>query len=41
MQVQIGPNKKISLFWVKGLKILGGVGTHIFKKKYGKYIILW
>ena len=24
------PNKKISVFGVKGLKILGRVGTHIF-----------
>ena len=24
------PNKKISVFWVTGLKILGRVGTHIF-----------
>ena len=30
-------NKKISVFWVKGLKILGRVGTHILfflEKKY-------
>ena len=33
----IMPNKKISVFRVTGLKILGGLGTHIFffwKKKY-------
>ena len=26
-------NKKISVFWVTGVKILGRVGTHIFFKK--------
>ena len=26
----VRPNKKISVFWVTGLKILGRVGTHIF-----------
>ena len=32
----MGPNKKISVFRVMGLKILGRVGTHIFfsGKKY-------
>ena len=32
----LGPNKKISVFQVAGLKTLGRVGTHIFEK----YIIL-
>ena len=27
---EVRPNKKISVFQVMGLKILGGVGTHIF-----------
>ena len=27
---QIRPNKKTSVFWVTGLKILGRLGTHIF-----------
>ena len=27
--INIRPNKKISVFWVKGLKILGRVGTNI------------
>ena len=26
----IRPNKKICMFWVMGLKILGWIGTHIF-----------
>ena len=30
------PNKKISVFRVMGLKILGRIGTHIFKKKFWK-----
>ena len=31
------PNKKISVFWVSGLKFLGRVGTHIFfLKKFWK-----
>ena len=41
--VFVEPNKKISVFWVTGLKILGRVGTHIFFKKKNsekKYIIL-
>ena len=28
--VNIEPDKKISVFWVTGLKILGWVGTHFF-----------
>ena len=28
--VFIRPNKKINVFWVTGLKILGRVGTNIF-----------
>ena len=35
----IRPNKIISVFWVKGLKILGSVVTHIFFFS-GKNIIL-
>ena len=35
---QIGPNKKISVFRVMGLKILGRVGTHIFSRK--KYMFM-
>ena len=34
---ELRPNRKISVFWVTGLKILGWVGTHILKK----YIILF
>ena len=30
VKCQIRPNKKISMFRVTGLKILGRVGTHIF-----------
>ena len=30
VKLQAKPNKKISVFWVTGLKILGRVGTHIF-----------
>ena len=26
----VRPNKKISVFWVKGMKILGRLGRHIF-----------
>ena len=34
------PNKKIVVFWVTGLKILGRVvGTHIFSRKPGKKIL--
>ena len=29
---QIKKNKCVSVFWVTGLKILGRVVTHIFKK---------
>ena len=41
--VRFRPNKKISVFWVMGLKILGRVGTLIFLNHYlflEKYIIL-
>ena len=41
--VCLRPNKKTSVFWVTGLKILGRVGTNIFFLKYffaGKNIIL-
>ena len=27
---QVRPNKKISVFWIMGLKTLGKVGTHNF-----------
>ena len=38
----VRPNKKISVFWVTGLKILGRVDTHFFKLFFilEKYIIL-
>ena len=39
----IRPNKKINVFWVTGLQILGRVGTHIFFYHFffwKKYIIL-
>ena len=28
--VSFRPNKKISVFWVTGMEIIGRVGTHIF-----------
>ena len=36
LQIALRPNKKISVFWVTGLKILGRVGTYLFFcwKKY-------
>ena len=33
-QIHVRPNKKVSVFRVTGLKILGRVGTHIFLKYF-------
>ena len=40
-QYLVRPNKKISVFRVKGLKTLGRVGTHIKKNIIFSHKIYW